>query len=148
MRRINPLDIDGAVFTRKLLLERYNIKKYETLRTWVKRLEIQEPASSQPFSSNDVIALDEFYIATQIERMPPAEYESYLENGISLEKYISKKYCKKSLFEYLYIQIGLNPELTDNTVVQNTLERLEMSSRTTTSQGNNDELNLSQTIGT
>ena len=67
--------------------------------------------------------------------MPPAEYESYLENGVSLEKYISKKYDEKSLCEYLYIQIALNPELADNTVVQNTLERLEMRSRAATSQG-------------
>lgn len=135
MRRIDILGIDGKLFTRKLLLERYSIS-YETLSNWVKRLGINPPKRGQPFGTDDVIALDELWIAVRIENMFLKDYENLIENGISLSLYIKNRYWGKNLADYLYNQIALNASYIEHPVVQETLRRVLYTSPATSTEEN------------
>jgi len=133
MRYATVLEIDGRLFTRKLLKERYSIS-YDTLRNWVRLLGINPPKPGQAFATEDVIALDELWIALRLEGLSPREYENLLENGMSLERYLIQRYWDKNLASYLYNQIKLDTSIVTHPVIVETLKR-KLTTSTTNQEG-------------
>lgn len=133
MRYATVLEIDGRLFTRKLLKERYSIS-YDTLRNWVKLLGISPPKPGQAFATEDVIALDELWIALRLEGLSLREYENLLENGMSLSRYLRQRYWDKDLASYLYNQIRLDAKIVTHPVIVETLKR-QLTTSTTNQEG-------------
>jgi hypothetical protein len=106
---------------RKTLQARYNLHP-RTFNEWHKFLEIVPPAKNGYFKLDDVILLDEFWIAQKVFRLSQDDFKNavLLTKDGSFEKLVAQ-YTRIPLVDYLKASSQLNK----HPVVLDTIARLE-----------------------